>query len=302
MSTVFPRQVNDLNGIIRNAKEWCSFVSSSTNCLVACIFLSILSSHSFATTTPLTFTVKNPFYESLMHCEWKVPLVVKYELSHDHGNAKRYPRYINDESLLAAARHCHPTTWMAPNTYQAVLSAQGRSQRYDVGHLAASNHLDSDEGSRIANQFSNLAPQASGFNRLGGAWYETELITECQRDAEDLTVWVGTIDDRKYNSRDYFVETFGQVTPEYWWRVILYKSSNKYSAWLMPNDDSSSRQRLLAGEFDSTLQEIMKASPYATKYLAEPLKLQPQKATPDFVRTTTKGRTLICRGISTSTS
>lgn len=250
-----------------------------------------------------TWIVENPYYTSVMDCRSRTPLMVIYKLSKDTGTAKRYPDYIDDAELKEKAPHCHPTTEKAPATYQAVATRLGIKEQFDVGHVAMSNHLDdNDVSSKLANQFSNLAPQSAKMNRNGGAWYEAELITECHRDVEDLLVFAGTVDDPTDTRRDYFLSTFGQTTPEYWWRLIYWTKSNKYAIWIMPNTSEATRKALLAGNFDATIEQLRQTAPVTSKVVKNLESLGAQRAEAEFVQTQPLGKMLQCRGIKTGLS
>ena len=274
-------------------------MNSSTPAVIALLLLTA----SWASSAKPIQVVENPYYTSIMDCRGRVPLMVIYSLSTDKGHANRHPDYIDDEQLKKQAPDCHPTTFKAPKTYQAVATKLGVKEKFDVGHLAMSNHLDdSDESSRVANQFSNLAPQNAIKNRNGGAWYELELIVECHRDVEDLIVFVGTINDETDTSRDYFVDTFSQITPEHWWRLVYWKKSNMYKAWVMPNTGQATRINLLAGQFDADLVALSSLAPITKKATQNLKALGATEAPNEFIATSQQKGTLSCRGITTNLS
>lgn len=190
-------------------------------------------------------------------CSSRNPALVVYSVGRDTGNAPRHDGYIADNTLNSAYPNCHPILSHKFKTYQSYLKRTGVDKEYDVGHVAASNHLDrSVESSKTANVFSNLSPQVSSFNRRGGAWYETESITECHRDQQDMLVLAGTLDDAATTEQDYFVNVWGQTTADYWWKIVYWSASNEYAAWLLPNSQASTASQLYAGSYDVSLEHI----------------------------------------------
>tara|TARA_Y100000780_G_scaffold229624_1_gene249815 strand:- start:438 stop:1259 length:822 start_codon:yes stop_codon:yes gene_type:complete len=267
------------------------------NCLIiSTLMLLSLSAHA----EPRFHTVNHGIYISTMDCQTRLPVAVQYKVGKDTGNASRYSSYINDETLLAEAPQCHPLTAHSFRTYQAVLKRNEIAQSYDVGHLAASNHLDNSAmSSKIANQFSNLAPQASGFNRRGGAYFQTESIIECHRDIEPLLVVAGTLDDPNTTDYDFFSSTFGQTTPDYWYRVVYWSETNVYKAWLMPNSPSATDDNLLQGRYDVGLEALVENLPVQLEFFESLINSGVPEATTDFIETKLTGKTLRCRNRTT---
>ena len=244
--------------------------------------------------------VDNKIYLSVIDCSIRSPVAVIFELSKDTGNAKRHSSYINDPALRKSNPHCHPITSHKFKTYQAALTAKGIAEEFDVGHLAMSNHFDgSAADSKTANQFSNLAPQAAKFNRSGGAWYASEMIVECHRDVEPLIVLAGVLDDPATTDRDYLVSSYGQTTADYWWKLIYWKESNVYKAWIMPNIDGSTETALYEGKFDVPVQYLKDVLPINLHTLEQMIEAGVQQADSEFFNTEVKGRELKCRGITT---
>ncbi|WP_240224571.1 DNA/RNA non-specific endonuclease [Rheinheimera hassiensis] len=244
--------------------------------------------------------VDNQIYLSVIDCSIRSPAAVIYELSRDSGNAKRHSSYVNDRSLKKMNPQCHPITNHNFRTYQAALKAQGIEEEIDVGHLAMSNHFDSSAAdSKIANQFSNLAPQAAKFNRRGGAWYATEMIVECQRDVEPLIVLAGVLDDPSTTERDHLAHIFGQTTADYWWKVIYWQDSMVYKAWIMPNVDAATETELYVGSYDVSIKTLKEALPISLHTIELLIEAGVAQAGREFFSTEVKGSKLMCRGITT---
>ena len=267
------------------------------NCLIiSSVMLLLVPAHA----ETRFYTVNHGIYISTMDCQTRLPVAVQYKVGKDTGTEERYSSYINDDTLLAEAPQCHPLTAHSFRTYQAVLKRGGIAQSYDVGHLAASNHLDDNaKSSKIANQYSNLAPQASVFNRRGGAYFHTESIIECHRDIEPLFVVAGTIDDPTTTDSDFFSSTFGQTTPDYWYRVIYWSETNVYKAWLMPNSPSATDDNLLQGRYDIDLAVLVENIPVHLEFFESLMHYGVPEATSDFIETKQSGKKLTCRNRTT---
>lgn len=248
-------------------------------------------------------TVEHAAYVSVMDCETRNPLAVIYTVDRDTANSKRYSRYIDDKKLMEQNPTCHPNTEHQFKTYQSVLRSKKINESFDVGHLAMSNHLDSSATfSKLANQFSNLAPQASKKNRKGGAWYKTEMIVECMRDIEPLIVIAGTIDDRSTTDKDYFVDTFGQTTPDHWYRVIYFTKSNLYKAWQIPNNSAASKDKLEEGQYDISIDQLDENLPIELEFFNQLIQQEVPEANEIFMDTKVGSTDLTCRGNTTSVS
>ena len=121
--------------------------------------------------------------------------------SHDrHGSFKVDSKYRNIQQTTGRSypKYCiAPQRGGKPWSLDGLNSAEIRDQcskwvAYDRGHLVPANHFDHDK-KIIAetNMMINILPQASKMNR--GAWLETEMITECLREEEVLTVIGGAV-------------------------------------------------------------------------------------------------------------
>ena len=245
--------------------------------------------------------VNHAAFTSLIDCETRLPVFVKYRTGHDIGNAKRFPQYLADPTLQQQRPRCHVQLNHRFKTYQARLSSLNINEQFDVGHLAMANHLDNDEVMiKEANYFTNLAPQVATKNRSGGAWYASEKIVECHRDIEPLINFVGVIDDPNTTDRDYFKDTFGQTTPDYWWRVIYFESSKQYAAWLMPNQKGVTELKFYSGEYDIDIAQLKQAVGIDIPEFDALKKAGVKRASSEFFRTDTAGQKVTCRGNTTN--
>ena len=106
------------------------------------------------------------------------------------------------------------------------------------------NHLDySKTAIKQTNYMTNILPQAAKMNR--GAWLQTEEITECYRDIEDLLV-IGGVVWGESSEDDYFIDSHGVKTPDAFWKVIIRGGVNdtRAIAWLVPNTAEAKRKTL----------------------------------------------------------
>ncbi|WP_263138690.1 DNA/RNA non-specific endonuclease [Pseudomonas sp. RIT-PI-AD] len=179
---------------------------------------------------PLTLTLIDYGRFSLLYdCERGEAHRFQYRLDADHGTLKR------------------PNAFTLDKAFPAGCAQQLTSQRYnkvhagfDVGHLAPINQFDDDLPTMLeTNHMPNLVPQLSQHNRR--TWYATELIAECYRDIRPLEVIGGVVygDSDADRANDYFVESHGIRTPEFFWRVILttdpLDEHPKIIAWYIPH-------------------------------------------------------------------
>jgi endonuclease G, mitochondrial len=163
-----------------------------------------------------------------LDCEKRAPVKFEYIARRDGGNVKRKSRFYIDNTVPT---ECQQTS---------VKSYRKKGERYDRGHMVPANHFDhSPSAIKETNFITNILPQAANMNR--GAWLRTEMITECQREIEDLTV-IGGVVWGNNKKDDFFFETHGIETPSAFWKVII--TEDRAIAWLVPNSKSASWKRL----------------------------------------------------------
>lgn len=133
---------------------------------------------------------------------------------------------------------------------------------YDRGHLVPANHFDHDKKIITeTNLMINILPQASKMNR--GAWLETEMITECLREEEVLTVLGGAVypaSPEGSTEAEFFRKSHGVVTPTHFWKIIAAKPTGRYAAdngliaFWMPNSDVAAAKR--TSEYVVSISEL----------------------------------------------
>lgn len=172
-------------------------------------------------------------------CDLRSALRYEYKLDKDTGTASRPGSFYPDPDLPDGCEGQFTT-----QSYAAVVPG------WDRGHLVTSNHMDMNSTTiKQANYMSNIVPQASSFNQ--GIWVQAENVVECYRDVASVQVVGGLVYED--DSNDYFLESHGIPTPEYFWKVIITTEPKtgaaKAIAWLIPNSDD-------VGELDEYILSI----------------------------------------------
>jgi endonuclease G, mitochondrial len=175
-----------------------------------------------------------------LDCDKKGASRFEYSLREDTGNEKRLNKYTRDPNLGECQQ-------LSTRSYRK------DTPDHDRGHLVAFNHMDySVESATDSNQMANILPQTTTLNK--GAWLRTEKITECYREFGTLEIIGGAI----WDSNPRILKTHGVDIPDYFWKLIFREDDS--IAWIMPNDDTATREAL--DTFIVSLQEIEKATGY----------------------------------------
>ncbi|UOA09687.1 DNA/RNA non-specific endonuclease [Methylobacter sp. S3L5C] len=164
-----------------------------------------------------------------LDCSQRGAIKFQYVAQRDNGNAKRYNRFFLDANVPA---ECQQRT------------AKAYGMEYDRGHQVPANHLDvSDAAIKATNTMTNILPQAAIMNR--GAWLQTEEITECYRDIDELLIIGGVIWGNN-PADDYFLQSHGVKTPDAFWKVIVRGTGQdeRVIAWIVPNNQDATRKHL----------------------------------------------------------
>jgi endonuclease G len=168
-------------------------------------------------------------FEIWNDCNEHGPTKFKYHTKSDTKNLKRLHSFSFDP-------------YQNKNCQQASNKAYG--QDYDRGHMVPANHLDHSKlAITQSNYMTNILPQHKNMNR--GAWLQTEVITECYRDIEPLTIIGGPIwGNNKEN--DLFIESHNVRTPDHFWKIIIRgdPENQKTIQWIIPNTKDATRKNL----------------------------------------------------------
>lgn len=177
-----------------------------------------------------------------------------------HADSGNFPRYepFHKEPLLE--KYDCPSQ-KKTSSYKKTAG----NPQYHRGHGITSNHNDDSEYyMSLTNRMTNVVPH-NGVQNSRGLWRHLEERVECARDIAPVTVYLGNYwgNDK---SNDHFIDTHGVPTPDYIWRIHVYKNyPNQAFAWLiandektMPEDENSARvsidklQQLISQEYDVT--------------------------------------------------
>lgn len=149
----------------------------------------------------------------------------------DKGSKERYEEF----SLEPAIEKMGCQNQLTTKPYRSPRGAEA----FHRGHGNMSNLWDDSESYMEAtNRMVNVVPQ-HGVQNTSGLWRELEMRVECSRDDVDTIVYVGNLwgDDQ---TNDYFVDSHGIQTPDYLWRVHVYKNNpNIGYAWIFPNNGNA---------------------------------------------------------------
>lgn len=172
-------------------------------------------------------TLKKDAFTLTYDCDLRSAVRYEYTLGKDQGSASRPGSFHLDPDLPDGCEG-----QFSSQAYAAVVPG------WDRGHLVTSNHMDMNNTTiKQANLMSNIAPQASHFNQ--GIWVQAENLVECYRDLAPVQVVGGLVYEDDAN--DYFLESHGIPTPEYFWKVVITSEPKtgapKAIAWLIPNSD-----------------------------------------------------------------
>lgn len=162
-------------------------------------------------------------------CNQRGAIKFRYIAQRDTGNIKRSNHFSTDPNVPAECRQ-----W----------SVKAYGHGYDRGHQVAANHMDNSEVAiKQTNFITNILPQASKMNH--GAWYQTEEITDCYRDIDELLVIGGVIWGNNQEN-DYFVSSHGIKTPDAYWKVIIrgHGQNERAIAWIIPNNQQATKTQL----------------------------------------------------------
>lgn len=161
-----------------------------------------------------------------------------YKIGKDKADARKKNRNFDFDRKVSVS--CQPQTWRSYNT-TTVDPLQGTWRR---GTLVPSNHMDSSLLKlKETYNLTNTLPQNALLSQSAGAWYQTEIITECYRDITPLEVWGGVIWGNDTDN-DFFTVTHGIKTPDFWWKLIYRHDKKTYIAWVFPNHWSARASKM----------------------------------------------------------
>ncbi|MFT7054092.1 MAG: endonuclease G [Psychromonas sp.] len=194
--------------------------------------------NKYKTTLGKVFKREYQAYTLYISCLHRGPLYGFMSLKKDNGNLPRKTRFAVDIVVPSECRQ---------------VSTSSYNKTYHRGHLFAANHFDND-GLQMWESFfmSNVVPQHHVSNT--GAWKKTEVITECYREHHSIYLAAGVIYGSD-KSDDYFLRSHKVTTPTAMWKYIQL-DNDKYSAWIIPNNEDATQKNLHS--FEVKIQDLMR--------------------------------------------
>ncbi len=195
------------------------------------LLISISSLNSYSS------TLKEVDYDGFtlwLDCSEKLALMAKYEVTKDTADFQKKSYKMGKDK---GCRQSSSKTYSSAG--KKLPEGRRPKHQFHNGHLVPANHLDYSQTSIDESMFmDNIFPQVGRFNGSGGSWFYTEKLTECLREGTDMDVYLGLImgDD---SVNDYFLSSHGVKTPDYAWKIIHRKDTDKIQIYLMPNSYDS---------------------------------------------------------------
>lgn len=180
------------------------------------LLLGLLLLISF-TTSAQTVVLKHKMYISTYDTVKNYPIMVEYWLT---------------KAMLSCPTRVPRGTAFKPDPLlknQTDLQSSYDKSGYDRGHnMNAEDNRCDQIGMNESFYFSNMTPQAPELNR--GLWKSLETQVRNTAELSDsVKVWMGSIGEEK---------KVGKLSiPTYCWKVIYVKKTDKFYAWIFPNED-----------------------------------------------------------------
>lgn len=217
----------------------------------ACFFVAAL--FALALSPTVSAEVRSFEYDSgfgvVVDCSRHGAVYFSYVARIDEGNAKRSSTFHLDDRAGDCQQKTTRSYWRPKG-----------EPKYHRGHLVPANHFDhSEAASASTNVMTNVLPQTASLNT--GAYYQTELITDCMRDFAPVRVFGGVIWGNNPED-DYFVKTHGVKTPDAFWK-ILDQDGKKPIAWIMPNSHDAKKSMLPSYQVSiAKLEQVIGGLPF----------------------------------------
>ena len=153
----------------------------------------------------------------------------RYNTQRDQGDFGRLGTFFLDSDVPARCQQTFTGSYQHPNFID------------HRGHLVPASHLDNSENAiRQSHYMTNMLPPTQTLNL--GVWKQTETITECYRDIDELLVIGGVIWGND-TTNDHFTQSHGVATPDAYWKRII-RGTERVIAWMIPNTTQARSKQL----------------------------------------------------------
>mmetsp|Transcript_16812 Transcript_16812/g.33548 ORF Transcript_16812/g.33548 Transcript_16812/m.33548 type:complete len:919 (+) Transcript_16812:167-2923(+) len=202
-------------------------------------------------------------------CDKKGPVRFTYGSKCDEGCLERAHSFslspISFFGTQSSSDACQQSSTAAYPTYCSdgttpySDSCSGTKVSHDRGHQVPANNFDNDAVAiEETNYMVNIMPQAAQMNR--GAWLKTEMMVECWRNVDPISVVGGAVyiedctgdgcevpewvdsSGNKVDRVNWFMDSHRVKNPAYFWKMIIRAPEGKpeeHIAFWMPNHESA---------------------------------------------------------------
>lgn len=168
-------------------------------------------------------------YTAFQSIEHKHPLWTSYMLTREMVAAPDVPRTNNFTRDLGLS-----------GKYQSTNAAYAKTP-YDRGHMVPYTDINiTPNAAKESFYFTNIVPQYAWFNR--GIWKQLETAVR-NSVARYGTAYVAT--GVYYDLGNHDILDDGTGVPSYFWKIIIYPSSNVYSIYVVPHSSGTRQSKLV---------------------------------------------------------
>lgn len=207
-------------------------------------------------------------YEVLVSCKYRMPLLSMLSIGRDigHKNTSNKNYFLDEEATTLDCQQSSSNRYSQTNS------------EYEVGRLTAIDLLDDSQKAALqTNAMTNLVPQNKVMNRYG-AWKRTETLVECYRDDINkplgMDVLSGVLIGSDINNDHFTISHSLMSTPDYMWKLVYFKSENRYDAWIIKNSSNSlgSNLKSYRKTISKIIDELIKDNEQEQSYSLDRLK------------------------------
>ena len=203
-------------------------------------------------------------YVLWLDSEYHGPVAFMYFLGKDLNainttEESKYRAYKLDDSVPDQYQQDSIDTYQSGND----------KEPYHIGHLVPLDHMDSYEEFAMETRLAtNVLPQTATFNL--GAWRRTEKISECYREFGTILV-IGGVIWGENDSDDYFIESHGIKTPDFFWKAII-NAAGEIIVWKIPNVHTDAAKSASLDDHITSIKELENEGVFIPIFIPESLK------------------------------